>query len=97
MPNSQMQRELETLKGDFRDLRTDFSQLMKSLVDSGRHEAGEMAGGVRDQLRCASDAVRQRSMKTAEDLQSQVRQHPALTVLVCVGLGLFIGRLISRD
>jgi ElaB/YqjD/DUF883 family membrane-anchored ribosome-binding protein len=56
-----------------------------------------MAGGVRDQLRCASDAVRQRSMKTAEDLQSQVRQHPALTVLVCVGLGLFIGRLISRD
>jgi ElaB/YqjD/DUF883 family membrane-anchored ribosome-binding protein len=96
MPNSQMQ-EIETLKGDFRDLRTDFSRLMKSLVESGKHEAEEVAGGVRNQLRCAGDAVRERGLKTAEDLQAHVRQHPALTVLACLGLGLLIGRLVSRD
>jgi ElaB/YqjD/DUF883 family membrane-anchored ribosome-binding protein len=97
MPNSQMQQEFESLKGDFRDLRTDFSRLMKSLVESGKHEAEEMAGGMRDQLRCAGDAVRDRGVKTAEDLQAQIRQHPAIAVVACLGLGLLIGRLLTRD
>ena len=77
------------------DLKAEVEALRKALDDAKADALEALAGDVTDGLANA-EAVRERVQEGLEDVQKQVEAHPVPSALLAFGLGLLIGRLLTR-
>lgn len=103
MPVRNVEDEFDALKLDFGRLSTDLGRLteaVQSLVgqDLQAYKAklqgvmGQVGDGVED----AVSAMGDRGRAGAKCVAHQMHEHPVMSILVCLGLGLAVGKLISR-
>jgi ElaB/YqjD/DUF883 family membrane-anchored ribosome-binding protein len=110
--------ELNTIKSDIRQLRSDLRELMDTFKENGRETvhakaahagqtvsdfAQERLGHLRNAATLGAAYVRQAAAtahcygKAAIDkTQTHLRQRPVTTLLVAVGVGLILGKIIRK-
>lgn len=84
--------ETEALKKDMEKLRQDLSALAEAVKNSSRQHARE---GM-DAARAKFDEARREAAGQAEQVGDQIKERPFTSVLAALGIGLLIGKLISR-
>lgn len=103
MAKEEYQKELETVKSDIAQLRTDMSELVDSFRQMGQervHEAKSRATSeverLREQLNQAYDRARQEGREVYETAHHRLEEHPLTSVGLAFGLGLLIGKILSK-
>jgi ElaB/YqjD/DUF883 family membrane-anchored ribosome-binding protein len=88
--------EVEALRADFKQVKDDLVTLTKALSQYTSKHAGE---GL-DDLKHARDRVEAQLRQAAGDardtLEQRVKDQPLGTLLVAFGIGLLIGKTVSR-
>jgi len=95
--------EIDQLKSDLRSLREDFSKLGKDVMNATKHGAGHASEVARaearkrlEQLGDAVDTARERGMSAKHDVERRIEEHPLAAVMVALGVGVVIGKLLDR-
>jgi ElaB/YqjD/DUF883 family membrane-anchored ribosome-binding protein len=111
--------ELNAIKSDIRQLRSDLRELMDTFKDNGREAAHahaaqvgqtvsefaqERLGHLRNAatigaayIRQAAATARSYGKAAAHKTQVQLRQRPVTTLLVAMGIGVILGKIIGRS
>ena len=84
--------ETEALKKDMDQLRRDLGALTEAFKRNSQQRAQAGAEQARDQF----DQVRRQAEGQAEQVGSHIKERPFTSVLSAFGVGLLIGKLISR-
>lgn len=95
--------EIDQLKSDLRTLREDFSKLGKDAFAATRKSA-ESAGEVAkeqarrrlNQLGDAWDTTKDRGIAARHDVERCIEEHPLTSVMIALGVGVVIGKLLDR-
>lgn len=96
---SKLRTDLGQLQKDLGKLRTDFGDLLTALVDvskSGAGEARQQIDARIEDLRHGVGVARQQSEALVHGAAEKIRQRPVTCVLVALGVGLLIGKLLDR-
>jgi ElaB/YqjD/DUF883 family membrane-anchored ribosome-binding protein len=103
MAKEEYQNELEALKTDVAQLRTDMGELMDSFrqmgndrVHAARSKATSEVDRLREQLNQAYDRARQEGREVYETAHHRLEEHPLTSVGLAFGLGLIIGKILSK-
>jgi ElaB/YqjD/DUF883 family membrane-anchored ribosome-binding protein len=102
--NRRLEEELSGLKATVETLREDLAARFSSLGDAaadqimtrGRAAVGRAAEQASDLWDDAAREASRRGRKGAAALEQRIEESPFLSVLIAFGLGIVIGRLISR-
>jgi ElaB/YqjD/DUF883 family membrane-anchored ribosome-binding protein len=103
MAERNLEKEFDTLRADIGKLREDLASLTKHMRATAEdrlhaaeqtareyaHEAGERVGE-------AAARGRARAREGANAVENQIEEHPFTSVTMAFGIGLLIGRLMSR-
>jgi ElaB/YqjD/DUF883 family membrane-anchored ribosome-binding protein len=89
MADSDLSKEIETLRADVAKLRTDLSGIAVSLKDLGK-------GRVKEELRKGMEGARDRGKKSVETVEQQIEQRPLLALLAAFGVGVVLGKILDR-
>ena len=79
-----IQSELVNLKNDLRKVKDDLRSIADALMDQGRSSASEMR-----------DRVQERMEGGLETVQEYLEQRPITSLLVVLGVGLLVGKLMN--
>jgi ElaB/YqjD/DUF883 family membrane-anchored ribosome-binding protein len=79
-----LQSELANLKGDLRKVKDDLRSIADALMDQGRSSASAVR-----------DRVQERMETGVETLQEYLEQRPITSLLIVLGVGLVIGKLMT--
>lgn len=103
MAKEEYQNELEALKSDVAQLRTDMGELMDSFRQMGQERFNEAKSKatseverLREQLNQAYDRARQEGREVYETAHHRLEEHPVMSVGLAFGLGLLIGKILSK-
>lgn len=103
MAERNLDKEFDALKGDIGKLREDIATLASSIGAIAGEQAGatgakvrEGAEYVRTQAGEAAARGRARAEQGAQAVEHQIEEHPFTSVAVAFGLGMVVGRLMSR-
>ncbi|MFO8016205.1 MAG: hypothetical protein R6U32_03815 [Candidatus Woesearchaeota archaeon] len=103
MAKEESQNELETLKSDVAQLRTDLGELMDSFRQKGQEQVDETKSWatsevdhLRKQLKQAYGKARQEGQDVYETAHHSLETHPLTSIGLAFGLGLLIGKIISK-
>lgn len=103
MAKEEYQNELEALKSDVAQLRTDMGELMDSFhqmgyerVNAAKSKATSEVDRLREQLNQAYDRARQEGREVYETAHHRLEEHPLTSVGLAFGLGLIIGKILSK-
>jgi ElaB/YqjD/DUF883 family membrane-anchored ribosome-binding protein len=95
--------ELDELKHDLAKLGSDTATLFQTLFDAGvgstghiREKIGRGTEGLLGDIRDGLDEVRSRGKDSLGALADQVSSRPLVSLLVVLGIGLAIGKLMER-
>jgi len=95
--------ELDELKHDLAKLGSDTAAFFQTLFDAGvgstgnlREKVGKRTESWMEDLRDSLDEVRSRGKESLGSLADQVSKRPLLSMLVVLGVGLAIGKLMER-
>ena len=102
MSTRNVEQEFDALKSDFGKLSADLVSLTQTLRDLAGKDAhlvmdrlGDTMGRANHEVEAAAAAgARGREGVTA--VAQQLRERPLTSILVCLGLGVVIGKLINR-
>jgi ElaB/YqjD/DUF883 family membrane-anchored ribosome-binding protein len=102
-PNANERAEIDQLKSDLRMLREDFSKLGKDAISATRHTAGSASDAARaeahkrlEQLGEAWDSTKEHGAATKHDVERRIGEHPFASVMIALGVGVVIGKMIDR-
>lgn len=84
--------ETDAIKKDMEQLRSDIAALAEAVKRSGQQRAQAGVDAAREKF----DEVRLEAAGQAEHCSNQIRQRPFTSVLSAFGVGLLIGKIISR-
>lgn len=100
---SSMERDFAQVQEELTRLRADVASLTDSLKDVAAHQAEGLADSVRhgldgaaQRVKGASKRLRAGAQEAADQLQSNVEEHPIPSVLLALGLGVVVGLLMRR-
>jgi ElaB/YqjD/DUF883 family membrane-anchored ribosome-binding protein len=107
MENRNLEAEFDALRGDLDHLRKDVSSLVGSLgaaasdeIRRGGRRARAVAGRAFDRagegVSDAAEEIRRRGRQGLSAAEERIEEHPFTSVLVALGIGLLIGRLLMR-
>ena len=103
MAKEEYQKEMDTLKADISQLRTDMGELMERFremgqerVDDTRSKARSEVERLREQLNQAYEKARQEGREYYDTAQQRLEEHPMTSVGLAFGLGILIGKILSR-
>jgi ElaB/YqjD/DUF883 family membrane-anchored ribosome-binding protein len=103
MADSDLSKEIETLRADVAKLRTDLSGIAVSLkdlgkgrVDEARSTLVELADSLKEELRKGMEGARDRGKKSVETVEQQIEQRPLLALLAAFGVGVVLGKILDR-
>jgi ElaB/YqjD/DUF883 family membrane-anchored ribosome-binding protein len=96
-------KEFESLRADINRLREDLATLTRHVretageqVSAAGQRAREYADDARERASEAAAKGRARAARSAEAVESQIEDHPFTSITVAFGIGLLIGKLMSR-
>jgi ElaB/YqjD/DUF883 family membrane-anchored ribosome-binding protein len=102
-PNANERAEIDQLKSDLKTLREDFTKLGKDAVSATRHTAGSASEAAKaearkrlDQLGDAWDSTKEQGAAAKHDVERRIEEHPLASVMIALGVGFVIGKLIDR-
>ncbi|MCF8107234.1 MAG: hypothetical protein K9K64_17290 [Desulfohalobiaceae bacterium] len=103
MAKEEYQQELESLKSDMTQLRTDLGELMERFremgherVDETRSRARSEVERRRDQLNQAYEKARQEGREYYDAAHHRLEEHPLTSIGLAFGLGMLLGKVLSR-
>ena len=103
MADTSMEKEMEALRADLAQVRSDLAGVVKSLKEAGKRKAagardsvshlaetlgGEMAG--------TYDRVRERGRKSVDAVEHTIGEKPVLSLAIALGLGVLVGKLLDK-
>lgn len=95
--------ELEQLREDLAALRKDFSTLGKDFLSATKHGANSATDAARaeahrrlEQIGDAWDDAKDRSSAAKHQVERRIEDHPLASVMIALGVGVVIGKLIDR-
>lgn len=103
MSTRNVEQEFDALKSDFSKLSADLVNLTEAIRDLAGKDAqaymtkfrGAVSHANHD-VEAAATALGERGRESAACIAHQIRERPLASILVCLGLGLVIGKLIHR-
>lgn len=102
MPQQEYERRLDDLKDDVAEMKAVFKQIVADLKGTVGAKVDGRMNRVRDHLdqgidwvREAWDAAYDRSHKAVEEVEQRVEEKPIASLLIAVGVGLLVGRLMG--
>ena len=103
MPVRNVEQEFDALKSDFGKLSSDFVRLTEAMRDLTSDGAQDYVAKLRsvmsqtnEDAAAAATALGARGREGVAAVEHQVRERPLISILVCFGVGLVIGKLIDR-
>ena len=98
-----VEHEFDTLKADFNKLSSD----LVNLTDIMRGLAGQDAqaylakmrtvvGQANEGVEATAAALSARGRQGIASVEHQIRERPLTSILICLGLGMIVGKLINR-
>lgn len=103
MEYPEIQQHMGDLKDDFSKLRADLADVVRTMMDAGKAEAGEARERLEAKARAQVDALaesmnatRNRGRMVAEKVTHQIEENPMKSVLIALGFGFVVGMLTSR-
>ncbi len=98
-----VEQEFDALKTDVGTLSADLVRLTEALRElTGEGAQGYWAklrsvtGQASEEVHAASAALGARGREGIDAIERQVRANPLMSILICLGLGLVIGKLLDR-
>ncbi len=89
-------QQLDSLRSDLSQLRSDMRDMVQLLVDTGRMEAVEFKDRLNDQVREKTDVAFDKGRMVADRLETTIEENPMTSVLTALGIGFLLGILTSR-
>jgi ElaB/YqjD/DUF883 family membrane-anchored ribosome-binding protein len=103
MAKEEYQKELDALKTDMAQMRTDLGELLERFremgnerVDETRIRARSEIERLRSQLNQAYDRARQEGREYYDTAHHRLEENPVTSMGVAFGLGILIGKVFSR-
>lgn len=81
----ELKDEFSALKGEFSDMSKTVSRLAQSATDEGR-----------DRVRAAADQSREYARESWGAFEKEVEARPMTSIAAALGLGIILGKLLSR-
>jgi ElaB/YqjD/DUF883 family membrane-anchored ribosome-binding protein len=98
-----IQQHVGDLKDDLSKLRNDLVDIVRTMMEAGKVEAGEArerleakARAQLDMLTQTMSTTRDRGQVLAEKMTRQIEDNPVKSVIIALGLGLAVGLFVSR-
>lgn len=98
-----VEQDFDALKADFGKLSADLVNLTAALRDATGQGAQEYLAKVRsftdqgsEDVQAAAAALGARGRDAMNSVGEQIRDRPLMSLLICFGLGIVIGKLIDR-
>jgi ElaB/YqjD/DUF883 family membrane-anchored ribosome-binding protein len=98
-----LEQEFDGLRGDIDKLRGDLASLTKSLGEVARETAGAgarraraAADDIAHRLDAATVDARLKARENVARVEQQIEERPFTAVAIAFGIGLLMGRLMSR-
>lgn len=83
--NAGLESEIDVLKNDMSKVKSDIESLVESMIGRTKAESGAMA-----------DATRVKVKEGVTSVETYIEDRPFTTVLVALGVGLFVGKFFSK-
>jgi ElaB/YqjD/DUF883 family membrane-anchored ribosome-binding protein len=103
MAERDLQKDLDAIKEDMTQLRSDLRELTQRLVEMGKDEVSNARNRVRSRARSLGQELREtlndtgeRGLKTVESVEQLMVERPVVSLLAAFGLGLIVGKLLDR-
>lgn len=103
MADKDLGDEIDTLRASLEKLRREFTDFAGTIQDTAEAETREYARRARrlgesakeEAFRTAAE-MRERGREGVGVAQAQIAEHPLTSILIGFGIGLAVGRLLSR-
>lgn len=102
MAEQDYERRLDDLKDDVAEMKAVFKQMMADLkgtvgakVDGRMNRLRDHFDKGIDWVRDAWEAAQSRGQKAVEDVGNRIEEKPIPSVLIALGVGLLVGRLLG--
>jgi ElaB/YqjD/DUF883 family membrane-anchored ribosome-binding protein len=103
MPARNVEQEFDALKADFGKLSSDFTNLAEAMRNLTGEEAQEFLKKGRDamgkaqhEVAAGAAALGAHGRQGIDCAARQIRERPLTSILICLGVGFVIGKLIDR-
>lgn len=96
MSQLNLDKDIESLKENVANLRSDILQITQALLEKGKSETEVTKDRLIDELKYDLDAAREKGKKTVESVERQIQEKPFLSLLIAFVIGLFLGKLFDR-
>lgn len=97
-----LKKDIDALKEGLADLRKDMSEVVGSVYDLGKHSAGDAREKAQaeiekrlEQLKEAYETIQKKGSSAAESLHKTLEERPVTSVLIALGFGLLLGKILS--
>lgn len=101
--NIDREGEFDRLKSDIHTLREDLARLGKDVLTATRSASGAAGESARaearkrlEQLSSAWDEAGARGRAVKHDVEQRIEEHPLAAVMIALGVGVLIGKLLDR-
>lgn len=89
---SQTERNVDALAGEFKQLRGEFARIATLLEQTARTAGAEAA----NRARAAGDYVWSETQSHADDLAERIKEQPLASAGVAFGIGILLGLIFGR-
>jgi ElaB/YqjD/DUF883 family membrane-anchored ribosome-binding protein len=96
----QFTSDMETLKSDFKQLRSDVTGLLSHAADAGAQGVGSVRDKAYEAVDDLTDRVhdlRKMGAKQLKHVGREIGEYPMTTALIAFGVGFIAAKLISRS
>lgn len=89
---TELNKDMENLRGDIDDLRADLSAVAATLKNLGMEQGREAV----DKAKEVRDKTRRQASAAQAKLEEEIEARPLTSVLGAFGIGFVIGRMLDR-
>lgn len=93
-------QQLDALRADLNQLRSDMSEMIQTLVQTGKAEAGEMKEKIQTEtsrrMHELRDDAREKGQMFADRVETAIEENPMSSVLTALGIGFLVGFITSH-
>lgn len=86
------EREVEDLKAEFNDLKSDVSRL----ADTVKKMSSDKTVEGREHVRRTAERSRERARQSVDALENGIGERPLTSIATAFGIGFIIGKLLDR-
>lgn len=88
--------DVETLQNDLKTLKADFAKLAGLLGEQAQSSIQDTAQQAKASVQDAAQQAKDKASESAEELQEQIRDNPFASVMIALGVGFILGKLLDR-